>query len=324
MRSQGDEKKPSHKSYPNIRFHYIDTRTTVILNQFNKFKDTIVDKKRYIDSVEISEINHLTVLGDILATSKTRLDIEYKFDKDFFKREDGTIDEIIIISMIKRFGIELMHFKMKNVNRYTDLILNSPLIKKSMDKLNKHPITSKYSIGLVETTKNRVIGSFVNAYVKIGSKCPKYKCINTITEILNKINSDSTYEVILNSLMEVIDEVESDVLFYFYRYGDELNLIYFDIYTMSRMLRFKFEDKIHDQDKYGKSHIYMKNIIVYAGDNHCIEYRKLLNEFGFSSKIIIDENTRDTDYQKGDSNHNYVNSQCNSLEKLKYPLFISR
>ena len=59
--------------------------------------------------------------------------------------------------------------------------------------------------------------------------------------------------------------------------------IIMDGYVLSRILRDKFEMELEsekyrlNQEKYGKEHIYIKNIIIYAGESHCNNYREFLD-----------------------------------------------
>ena len=95
-------------------------------------------------------------------------------------------------------------------------------------------------------------------------------------KILIGINYNNILEAIIDAMQMIIS----------------LSSVIMDSYLLSRMLKEKFSieessDKYKsNEEKYGPEHIYIKNIIVYAGESHCQNYIKFLDDMGFKKTVI--------------------------------------
>ena len=66
-----------------------------------------------------------------------------------------------------------------------------------------------------------------------------------------------------------------------------ISSVIMDSYVLSRVLKNKFdmnqlsEKYKSNNEKYGSEHIYIKNVIIYAGESHCNAYREFLDYKNF-------------------------------------------
>ena len=176
---------------------------------------------------------------------------------------------------------------------WNSMISNNYYVQKELDHCDKE---------IAETISNFIkkeIQVALDAKMDIDQNESNLNNIQTLSKFLNTTNVDT----------ELGDD---QIIYYFHSlimFAIEINFVIVDCYILCRIFK-KFnlqpdnQQKIRSTDEPESP----SNIIIYAGDDHCVTYRKFLKEIGFT--LIADIGSRNTgfsvknciDMTMGDSN----------------------
>ena len=268
-----------------IRFHKVDIRNNSIDIPYLKE----VDNYSFLLHEKLPE-----------ATDEYPSDIDQVKEK--LKQTDGffydTLPQIYnfcknIIYPIINSGNEFLYSK------YAELFDTTNIVLKEISK------SGRYSNNIIEFSKKEI-----NEII-ISDLSPSFTDI--FEENRNDLNDEEKFKILIginynNILLAIADFMQMII---------SISSVIMDSYVLSRMLKEKFsieessEKYKSNVEKYGSEHIYIKNIILYAGESHCQNYIKFLDEMGFNKTVI----------KSGPTWEEQNNFSANNCIELNSPLF---
>ena len=157
--------------------------------------------------------------------------------------------------------------------RYSELLDTTNIVSKEISK------SGRYSDDIIKFSKKQI-------WEIISSDLPEL--MDIFYENRNYLENEEQFKILIginyNNILEAIIDAMQMII--------SLSSVIMDSYLLSRMLKEKFSieessDKYKsNEEKYGPEHIYIKNIIVYAGESHCQNYIKFLDDMGFKKTVI--------------------------------------
>ena len=271
--------------YNKIRFHKVDIRNNSIdipyLKEVNNNLFLLHEKLPEATDIYPSDIDQ--VKENLKQTDKFFYDTLpqiYNFCKN-------------IIYPIIDSGNEFLYSK------YAELFDTNNIVSKEILK------SGRYSNNIIEFSKKEI-----NEII-ISDLSPPF--INLFEENRNDLNDEDKFKILIginynNILLAIADFMQMII---------SISSVIMDSYVLSRMLKEKFSieessDKYKSNEKkYGPEYIYIKNIIVYAGESHCQNYIKFLDKMGFKKTVI----------KSGPTWEELNNFIANNCIELNSPLF---
>ena len=271
--------------YNKIRFHKVDIRFNSLDIPYLKE----VDKYIFLLREELPEAT------DIYPSDINQVKENLKQTYEFFYNTLPQIYDFCknIIYPIIDSGNQFLYSK------YAELFDTNNIVSKEILK------SGRYSNNIIEFSKKEI--------EEIISSDLSPTFINIFEENRNDLNDKEKFEILIginynNILLAITDFMQMIIA---------ISSVIMDSYVLSRMLKEKFSieesfDKYKSNEKkYGPEHIYIKNIIVYAGESHCQNYIKFLDEMGFNKTVI----------KSGPTWEEQNNFSANNCIELNSPLF---
>ena len=251
--------------YLKVRFHYTDPRDTDLL-EIPYHKIVKILGADFVHPEDLPKISEYIKKVDEL-TQKEKDNFYYQKSDVIY---DVCINEIFpMINEIIKSGIGFKYLYYK----YVELLEKSNLLKKEIDKAGRYSTNIKnYSRKLIYQIINEdyyIIRTFYYNFFAYKDNKETFKIIIG-TNYLN--------------ILQMIDDIVYIVI--------SISSVLMDSYVLSRVLKDEFNmDESSKKyklnyEKYGEEHIYIKNIIIYAGESHCNNYREFLDENYFNRENI--------------------------------------
>ena len=182
----------------------------------------------------------------------------------------------------------------KYLEFWNSMISNNYYVQKELDHCDKE---------IAETISN-----FIKKEIQVALDAK----IDDVDQNESNLNNIQTLSKFLNTINADTEIGDDEIIYYFHSlitFAIEINFVIVDSYILCRIFK-KFnlqpdnQQKIRSTDEPESP----SNIIIYAGDDHCVTYRKFLKEIGFT--LIADIGSRNTgfsvknciDMTMGDSN----------------------
>ena len=250
--------------YPKVRFHCTDPRDTDLEIPYWEIVKKLGPDFIHPEDLPKSYNGEIKKVDDLT---------QEEFDNFYYQKSDEIYD--VCINEIFPFINDNFSYKRDSdlYNNYVLLLETSNLLKKEIDK------AGRYSHNILNFSTSKIKQIIEDDWPGI---------VNFYYNFKNYKNDKEKFKIIIGTnylnILENINHIIFTII--------AISSVLMDSYVLSRVLKEKFSteessDKYKsNEEKYGPEHIYIKNIIIYAGESHCQNYRDFLDINDFDRENI--------------------------------------